>query len=142
MVDRPLPRLEQGIPPGWLPHAPQRPISSAPGSLTARLPAFTAADVTGDWLDQHTSQGPAALRARVFQYFQASPSSTLPERLAVAAQAALGQVLSHPGDRSAALDLLSADALITLALLAQAEQAPDELEQFAGLVLRATRSPA
>ncbi len=31
------------------------------------------------------------------------------------------RVLSHPGDRSAALDLLAADALITLALQAQAE---------------------
>jgi hypothetical protein len=98
--------------------------------------------VDADWVDQHTSHGPAALRARVQHYFQASTSSTLPERLAGAAQAALAHVLSHSGDRSAALDLLSADALITLALLAQAEQAPDQLEQFAGLVLRATRSPA
>lgn len=98
--------------------------------------------MTGEWVDQHTRQGPAALRVRVHQYFQESTSTTLPERLAVAAQTALDQVLSHPGDRSAALDLLSADALITLALLAQAEQAPDQLDQFAGLVLRATRSPA
>ena len=48
--------------------------------------------------------------------------------------------LSHPGDRSAALDLLAADALITLALLAQAEDAPGA----AGRVrhLRASDRPA
>jgi hypothetical protein len=39
-----------------------------------------------------------------------------------------------------ALDLLAADALITLALLAQAEVAPQELEEFAISVLR-TRMP-
>jgi hypothetical protein len=48
----------------------------------------------------------------------------------------LAVVLSHPGDRSVALDLLAADALITLALLAQAQAAPDRLEEFAIAVLR------
>jgi len=51
-------------------------------------------------------------------------------------------VLSHPGDRSVALDLLAADALITLALLAQAQTAPDQLEEFAISVLRSWRSKA
>jgi hypothetical protein len=57
-----------------------------------------------------------------------------------AGQTALTQVLSHSGDRSAALDLLAADALITLALLAQAESRPDRLEEFATLVLRDART--
>ena len=98
--------------------------------------------MAGDWLDQHTSQGPPALRSRVQQYAHAARGALLPDRLASAAQAALAHVLTHPGDRSVALDLLAADALITLALLAQAEIAPEELEAFASSVLRATRSNA
>jgi len=98
--------------------------------------------VAGDWLDQHTSQGPPALQSRVQQYAHAASDASLPDRLASAAQAALAHVLTHPGDRSVALDLLAADALITLALLAQAETAPEELEAFASSVLRATRSNA
>ena len=96
----------------------------------------------GDWLDQRTSQGPAALRLRVHEYARGANGATLPESLAVAAQAALAHVLTHPGDRSVALDLLAADALITLALLAQAETAPEDLEHFAASVLLATRSDA
>jgi hypothetical protein len=96
--------------------------------------------VTLDWLAQHTSQGPAALQSRVERYARAVEGATMPERLAEASRAALDQVLSHPGDRSIALDLLAADALITLALLAEAERAPERLEAFAESVLRATRS--
>jgi hypothetical protein len=98
--------------------------------------------VVGDWLDQRTSQGPAALRSRVHDYARVATGTTVADTLAVAAQAALAHVLAHPGDRSVALDLLAADALITLALLAQAESAPQDLEQFAESVLLATRSDA
>jgi hypothetical protein len=45
-------------------------------------------------------------------------------------------VLDREGDRSVALDLLAADALVTLALLAQAQQAPGRLGGFAAAVLR------
>jgi hypothetical protein len=48
-------------------------------------------------------------------------------------------VVTHPGDRSIALDLLAADALITLALLAQAQDAPAELGAFATSLLQAAR---
>jgi hypothetical protein len=98
--------------------------------------------VPGDWLDQHTSQAPAVLRARVEQYARAASGPTLSRALAAAGQAALDRVLSHPGDRSVALDLLAADALITLALLAQADTAPERLEEFATSVLRGQRSDA
>jgi hypothetical protein len=98
--------------------------------------------VDGEWLDRHTSQGPAALRLRVHEYARAASGVTFAETLADAAQAALAHVLSHSGGRSVALDLLAADALITLALLAQAESAPHDLEHFAGSVLLATRSHA
>jgi hypothetical protein len=96
--------------------------------------------VVADWLDQHTSQAPTALRARVRQYALLAEGASLPHVLASAGQTALDQVLSHPGDRSAALDLLAADALITLALLAQAETSPDRRDEFATLVLQTPRT--
>jgi hypothetical protein len=98
--------------------------------------------VLGDWLDRHTSQGPAALRARVREYALGATGETRASVLAAAGQSALDRVLSHPGDRSAALDLLTADALITLALQAQAQDAPERLEEFATSVLRTTRPDA
>jgi hypothetical protein len=93
------------------------------------------------WLEGHTSQAPPVLRARVLEYVAAASGPSLPDALAAAAQTALARVLSHSGDRSVALDLLAADALITLALLAQAESAPEQLEQFAVSVLQA-RQPS
>lgn len=93
------------------------------------------------WLDRRTGQAPPALRARVTEYAVAAAGASLSALLAAAAQAALSRVLSHPGDRSAALDLLAADALITLALRAQAEEAPERLEEFAAALLR-TSHPA
>ena len=95
-----------------------------------------------DWVDRHTVAAPPALRARVRQYLSTSTKEPLPNQLALAADSALARVLSHPGDRSVALDLLAADALITLALLAQAQTAPDQLEEFAISVLRSWRSKA
>lgn len=98
--------------------------------------------VSGDWLDRHTSRAPTALRDRVGEYASAATAPDRVSTLAAAAQAALGRVLSHAGDRSAALDLLAADALITLALQAQAEDAPERLEEFATSVLRTARPDA
>ena len=96
--------------------------------------------VDADWLLQHTSKAPALLQARVQRYAAAATAPTLADALSVAAEEALTRVLSHPGDRSIALDLLAADALITLALLAQAQTAPDRLEEFAISVLGMWRS--
>jgi hypothetical protein len=94
--------------------------------------------VLADWLDQHTSQAPAALRARVRKHVgRADASAPLSVALAAAGQHALDRVLDHPGDRSVALDLLAADALVTLALLAQAQAAPERLGEFATMVLNA-----
>jgi len=92
------------------------------------------------WLDRHTRAAPSALRGRVRDYALAE-SSDLPdaEALARAGSRALDQVAAHPGDRSVALDLLAADALITLALLAQAEATPAELDAFATSLLKAAR---
>ncbi|MBA2626627.1 MAG: hypothetical protein H0U85_01290, partial [Gemmatimonadales bacterium] len=66
---------------------------------------------------------------------QADARPDLPRSLAEAAHRALAHVVNHPGDRSIALDLLAADGLITLALLAQAELAPDGLRRFAASLL-------
>jgi hypothetical protein len=66
----------------------------------------------------------------------------LPERLAAAGRRALDRVLDQAGDRTVALDLLAADALVTLALLAQAQTSPERLSAFAAAVLRDVSSHA
>ena len=92
------------------------------------------------WLDRHTAAAPAALRGRVWEYALAeSGEAPIADRLARAGGRALGQVTAHPGARSVALDLLAADALITLALLAQAQTGPAELDAFATSLLPAAR---
>jgi hypothetical protein len=78
----------------------------------------------------------------VREHALAAPAAPVPEALALAGRAALGGVVAHPGDRSVALDLLAADALITLALLAQAQRAPDQLGEFAASLLQAVRPGA
>jgi len=94
--------------------------------------------VLADWLDQHTSQAPEALRARVRELVEPTATTTPPPvALAAAGRHALDRVMDHPGDRSVALDLLAADALVTLALLAQAQAAPERLGEFATTVLHA-----
>jgi hypothetical protein len=96
--------------------------------------------VLAEWLDRHTAEAPPALRARVREHALAIPSSVeLPATLALAGRETLERVAAHPGDRSVALDLLAADALITLALLAQAQRAPEELGAFAASILQAVR---
>ena len=95
-----------------------------------------------EWFDSHTAAAPPVLRTRARAYLEASVgprdvgSTTTAHALATAGAAALAAVTSHPGDRSAALDLLAADALITLALLEQAERDPAGLGEFAAELLR------
>ncbi len=100
--------------------------------------------VLAQWLEHHITRAPSALKERVREYaVQGGRDATeLPGVLAAAGHRALERVLSHAGDRSVALDLLAADALITLALLAQAQQAPERLDQFAATILRASRPDA
>ncbi len=96
-----------------------------------------APSMVGAWLDRHSAAAPEALRARVRHY--AAPvgeRSDVAAALAAAGDAALESVLGHPGGRSVALDLLAADALVTLGLLAQAESAPERLGAFAEGLLR------
>jgi hypothetical protein len=100
--------------------------------------------VLAQWLEHHITRAPSALKERVREYATQSERDAveLPGMLASAGHRALQRVLAHAGDRSVALDLLAADALITLALLAQAQQAPEALDQFAATILRASRPDA
>lgn len=86
------------------------------------------------WLAAHSAAAPPALRERIQAYARLGRGE-LPAALADAGQQALAHVVHHPGDRSVALDLLAADGLITLALLAQAESAPGALRHFAASLL-------
>jgi hypothetical protein len=105
--------------------------------LTAQGPVSPA---LAAWLEQHTARAPDALRRRVGEYAEAAPvDGGVADALARAGAAALERVLAAPGDRSVALDLLAADALVTLALLAQAEHAPAALGRFAANILVAHR---
>lgn len=90
------------------------------------------------WLDAHTAGAPVVLADRVRAYALAQPQDAHPhaQTLAAAGATALATVTARPGDRSVALDLLAADALITLALLAQAEADPARLSELAAELLR------
>lgn len=88
-----------------------------------------------DWLDRYTGQAPARLRERVRIYADAAPPGDQADGLAAAACDAIRRVVRHPGDRSVALDLLAADGLITLALLARAESDPASLAAFSRRLL-------
>lgn len=84
----------------------------------------------------HTAKAPPTLRDRVCWYVEgANADAPLPGQLATAAHRALTAVAEQAGDRSAALDLLAADALITLALLKQAEDDAGSLHAFATRLL-------
>jgi hypothetical protein len=85
----------------------------------------------GEWVRQHTAGAPARLRRQVEAYFDAEPSGGLSDRLATAGDAALHAATSAGSTRAAAIDLLAADALITLALLVAAERAPATLADVA-----------
>ncbi len=95
------------------------------------------------WVDRHSAAAPPVLRARVRELAAGVPEgASIADTLAEAGRRTLAAVARHPGDRSAALDLLAADALVTLALLAQAEAAPGDLHRFArGVLERETARP-
>jgi len=76
------------------------------------------------WFAARTAGAPAALRTQAEGCFAAAEGTDLPDRLCAAAEAALNRAIASGVHRPAALDLLAADALITLALLAQAEADP------------------
>jgi hypothetical protein len=93
------------------------------------------------WFDDHTSGAPEALLGRVRECLAATPPSAIGEQLARAGEAALTEAVRRGTGRDAALDLLAADALITLALLEVADRDPVALGSAAG-ALRARAAGA
>lgn len=87
------------------------------------------------WFTERTAGAPEVLRARAEAFALKAPDASPVDQLAGAGEAALLDAIRAGKDRAAALDLLAADGLITLALLAQAEQDPAAL----GPVARALR---
>lgn len=88
---------------------------------------------TAEWLETRLSSAPEALRDRIRVLVRPVASRTdLPRALAEIGHKTLETVIAGAGDRAAALDLLAADALITLALLAQAELDPLRLGDWPG----------
>lgn len=86
------------------------------------------------WLDSQLAGAPEALVERTRE-FVTDPVTA--DTLAVAADQALGRAIGAGCDRRGALDLLAADALVTLALAAQNEVEPDGLARFARSLLGA-----
>jgi hypothetical protein len=82
----------------------------------------------GAWLVARVPDAPAELLARMLAAARAAPGDDVAAGLAGAAHACLARVLESDGGRSAALDLLAADALLTHALEAAAEQGEEEVD--------------
>lgn len=93
------------------------------------------------WLESRLEESPVALARRTREFLAATGPGPLPERLAQASRLALGQAVARSPDRAAALDLLAADALVTLALAAQVDTDPSRLAEFAGRLRRAQEPP-
>ncbi len=88
-----------------------------------------------DWFHQESAGAPPALRARAAHYLETTAATDdMANDLAAAAMGALRATLEHAGGRDVALDLLAADALVTLALKARATADPADLGEFAARV--------
>lgn len=88
------------------------------------------------WLDSRRPAPPPTLRAHLARRMNPAPEGTavsaLPGHFAAAGRDLLARVLSRPGaGRELALDLLAADALVTYAFEAQAEEDPGRLVELA-----------
>lgn len=84
-------------------------------------------DANAAWFAARTDGAPPRLRRRAAEFFERAAEGSLAARLSAASRAALDAAAADGVGRAAALDLLAADALITLALLACAEQDPSGL---------------
>lgn len=90
------------------------------------------------WFESRSAGAPAALRERSSAFLHDDGRTDDPAPvLADGAIRALRRALAEADRRSGALDLLAADALLTLALLARAERDPGTLAGFAAEVRKA-----
>jgi len=94
------------------------------------------------WFSSRTAGAPATLRDRAEHFFARTSGDSLAVRLAGAGSAALAAATHDGATRRAALDLLAADALITLALLASAENDPEQLGAAAAGLRTQASAPA
>jgi hypothetical protein len=91
----------------------------------------------GPWLDRHIAAAPPLLRDRVAELAGAvQPRQEIAAALAAAGRATVEQVITSQGGREQALNLLAADGLVTLSLLAQAEADPAGLARWSATLLR------
>lgn len=91
------------------------------------------------WFEAHTTEAPPVLVERARRFLSTQPAdASIDAALAGAATAALAAAIDVGTSREAALDLLAADALITLALHEGAERDPAGL----GTCARALRIAA
>jgi hypothetical protein len=90
--------------------------------------------VPGDvfaWLDGRTPAAPPALRVRMNASLAAVQGTSIASVLGEAALHALELAVEQCDERSAAVDLLAADALLTYAMEAAAEHGADTIEAVA-----------
>lgn len=92
--------------------------------------------VVREWFDAHVAAAPTVLVDRAGEFLARATGGTAAERCAMAGSVALLAAEEHGAGREAALDLLAADALITLALLDVAERAPATLGEEAARLRR------
>jgi hypothetical protein len=93
------------------------------------------------WVVRRIDGAPAALRERVEYWLASVSAEEAAERCAAAGRAALAHSLAGSSDRSSAGDVLAADALVTLALLAVADRDPARLAAVAA-ELRRSATPS
>ena len=82
------------------------------------------------WLREHLAESPPRLLAAMVDALPAGASTPVADALAEAALALYARVVQGTGGREDALPLLTADALMTHALHAQAEADPDGIPAF------------
>ena len=82
------------------------------------------------WLAPRIEAAPESLRTRMMSAVTNATGGTVHDLLAAAAADCLKRAMEKPSDRASALDLLAADALLTHACEAAAEQGGETLRQF------------
>jgi len=93
---------------------------------------------TAAWFAERAAGAPPALRVSAAGYLaRATGGGSVASQLTEAATLALRDVFGRDASRDAALALLTADALVTLALLAQAELDPAALDRLASGIVDA-----
>ena len=97
-------------------------------------------DTSAAWFAARTEGAPPRLATASAAWLHGSTGATVGDQLADAGRQALAAAIAAGATRDAALDLLAADALITLALLAETERDPMALRERAVAIRTAVTS--